>query len=84
MTEPTKEKMAEALQSVADCTVCGGCQDVAMGALKGQERVSVGEALNALYSVVSRATYPSTRADKDAAMVEARRVVAKATQMGMI
>jgi hypothetical protein len=79
-----KETIAEALQSVADCTVCLGCQDVAMGALKGQERVSVGEALNALHGVVSRATYPSTKADKEAALAEARRVVAKATQMGMI
>jgi hypothetical protein len=80
----TDTKHLEALQSVADCTVCGGCQDVAIGALKGQERVSVGEALNALYSVVSRATHPSTKADKEAALAEARRVVAKATQMGMI
>jgi hypothetical protein len=31
-------KQKKALQEIADCEVCLGCQDVAMGALKGQDQ----------------------------------------------
>lgn len=83
----TKEKMTEALRSVADCSVCLGCQDVALGALDGQDRgVSSGELLAALNDMVN--SYDDTGCDRcgvvDVGVYEAARgLIERAQKAGM-
>jgi hypothetical protein len=59
---------------------------MAMGVLKGQERVSVGEALSALHDMVwhSNPDQPSTKLHREKALKKARVVLKRAAEAGMI
>lgn len=74
----TKEELVSALRTIADCDVCEGCQDVALGFLRrGQTGVSIGEALEAIRRLLTLGGLAHIQA-------EAQDVLNRAKLAGMI